>query len=394
MFLKHKLIVLIIGLLILISAFFIQSNAMFKKSEYSRMQNEIIIFAQTISPYYVNGEIDVVKKMISSFGYTLIKSIPDGSNILYEKFGDILGFIVFSYKSYIGLSIIFLDDSITFSKSIDYYLWNEYRIVLLIFQLIIILLILFFIFNQIFSPLIKLQNAVNQIKNGIYARMIHVEQEDEIGFLINNFNEMNEKISRLIKARELITRNIAHELKTPLAKIKLSLNLKEGKELKNDLNKYVDEINKISQNMFEYERIQDDKFVLKTKEYFSESVLFEAIKDLETYNININIIENVKIKCDLNLLSIAIKNLVENAIKYSDNNSLDISLSEKGMAFCNSGKKLKNDISYYFEPFYREDITKSGYGLGLSIVKEIVYLNNMKIEYKYSNGNHIFFIRF
>lgn len=394
MFLKHKLIILIIGLFILIAAFFMQANAIFQESEYNRTQNEIIIFAQTLSPYYINGDSDVVNTMISNFGYKALNKIPKDAKIINEKFGDIISYKVFSYESSIGLSIIFLDDSITFSKKIDYHLWNEYRIIFLISQLIIVLLISFFLFHQIFTPLKKLQIAVNQINNGIYAKMIKVDQEDEIGFLVNNFNKMNGRISRLIKSRELITRNIAHELKTPLTKIKLSLSLKEGDELKNDLNKYVDSLNRISQNMLEYERIQDSKFILKVEEHSSESILFDAIKDFEFYNIKINIIENKKIKCDLNLLSTAIKNLVENAIKYSNDSSLEISLSEKGIAFCNNGDKLKNDISYYFEPFYRDNINESGYGLGLSIVKEILMLHKMEIEYSYINKKHIFFIKF
>ena len=72
----------------------------------------------------------------------------------------------------------------------------------------------------------------------------------------------------------------------------------------------------------------------------------------------------------------------------------NIELSEKGIMFCNKGKPLQNDISYYFEPFYRGEITKSGYGLGLSIVNEIVKLHKMKIEYSYISDTHIFYIRF
>lgn len=392
--LKHKFIILIFILFFVTIAFFIQTNKMIQDSENKRLQNEMIVFAQILIPYYLSGNLDTVYKMGSGFGYTQVEKTPKNAKVLYESFNDILYFKIFTYDSFMGFSIIFLEDAINFVKLIDNNIWNNYKILILLFQLGIIALLSFFLFHQVLRPLNKLRYAINELKGGIYAKMLKINQNDEIGRLMQTFNEMNEKISRLIKARELITRNIAHELKTPLAKIKLSLSLKEGDELKSDLKRYINSLDRISQNMLEYERIQEGGFKINFDEFLSESVLFEALKDLEGEKIVLNIIKNIKIKGDLHLLSIAIKNLIENAIKYSDDGVVNIELSEQGIMFCNNGKPLENDISYYFEPFYRGDITKSGYGLGLSIVGEIIELHKMNIEYRYNSGKHIFYIRF
>ena len=118
------------------------------------------------------------------------------------------------------------------------------------------------------------------------------------------------------------------------------------------------------------------------------------MRDLSDKPICLNIIKSVKIKGDLHLFAVAIKNLIENAIKYSDNGEVNIELGENGILISNKGAPLANDISYYFEPFYRGDITKSGYGLGLSIVKEIISLHKMEINYRYDCGAHIFYIKF
>ncbi|RAX53873.1 hypothetical protein CCY99_05690 [Helicobacter sp. 16-1353] len=392
--LKYKFIILIFILFFVTIAFFIQTNKMMQDSETKRLQNEMIVFAQILIPYYLSGNLDAVYKIGNGFGYTQMEKIPKNTQILYESFNDILYFKIFTYDSFIGFSITFLEDTINFVKIIDNNAWNNYKILILLFQLSIIMLLSFFLFHQVLRPLNRLRYAINELKGGIYAKMLKINQNDEISRLMQTFNEMNEKISRLIKARELITRNIAHELKTPLAKIKLSLSLKDGDELKNDLKRYINSLDRISQNMLEYERIQEGGFKLHFDEFLSESILFEALKDIENQKIKLNIIKSIKIKGDMHLLSIAIKNLIENAIKYGDDGIVNIELSENGIMFRNKGKPLENDISYYFEPFYRGDITKSGYGLGLSIVSEIIELHKMSIEYCYNNEEHIFYIRF
>lgn len=108
----------------------------------------------------------------------------------------------------------------------------------------------------------------------------------------------------------------------------------------------------------------------------------------------LNIIKSIKIKGDLHLFAVAIKNLIENAIKYGDNGEVNIELNENGILISNKGAPLANDISYYFEPFYRGDITKQGYGLGLSIVGSIIALHKMEIRYSYDCGTHRFYVKF
>ncbi len=394
MHIKYKFAILVFILFVATIGFFIQTDKTIQESETNRLQSEIVIFAQTLIPYYLNGNLDVVYKLSENFHYQEIEQVPKNAEILYESFNGMLHFKIFTYDSFIGFTIAFLDDSINFVTLKDNNAWNNYKILILLFQLGIIALLAFFLFHQVLHPINKLRNAIDELKSGIYRKMLTIKQNDEIGLLMQTFNEMNEKISRMIKARELITRNIAHEIKTPLAKIKLALSLKEGIELKKDLERYVDSLHRISQNMLEYERIQESDFKPQQDEFLSESVLFEALKDIEENKISLNIIKSIKIKGDFHLLTIAIKNLIENAIKYSDDGVVNIELSEMGIVFCNSGKKLEHNISYYFEPFYRGDISKSGYGLGLSIVNEIVALHKMHIEYQYSDGKHIFYLRF
>lgn len=395
MHLRYKFLLLALILFVANVIFSIRTSSAIHESEEKRLQNEIIVLVQTITPYYLNGNLGVAYKIGENFGYNRIAIAPKNAEILYSESNGILNFKIFSYDNFVGFSVAFLDDNgINLVRQKDLNAWDKYKVFMLLFQSALIMMILFFFFYQVLRPLNVLKDSIDELKRGIFAKKLRVDSKDEIGALFRAFNEMNEKISRMIKARELITRNIAHELRTPLAKIQLSLELKVGEELKQDLKKYLNSLNHISQNMLDFERIQEEGFELKNDEFLSESAVFEALRDLSDKPICLNIIKSVKIKGDLHLFAVAIKNLIENAIKYSDNGEVNIELGENGILISNKGAPLANDISYYFEPFYRGDITKSGYGLGLSIVKEIISLHKMEINYRYDCGAHIFYIKF
>lgn len=395
MHLRYKFLLLALILFVANVIFSIRTSSVLRESENKRLQNEIVVLVQTITPYYLNGNLSVVYRIGENFGYSRVNAIPKHAQTLYNESNGILGIKIFSYDNFIGFSVAFLDDNgINLVRPKDENAWNRYKVFMLLFQSMLILMILFFFFYQVLRPLNVLKDSIDGVKRGIFDKKLRIDSKDEMGALFKAFNEMNEKISKMVKARELITRNIAHELRTPLAKIQLSLEIKEGEELKSDLKKYINSLNHISQNMLDFERIQEENFELKNDEFLSESAVFEALQDLSDKPICLNIIKSVKIKGDLHLFVVAIKNLIENAIKYSDNGEVNIELNEEGILLSNKGAPLANDISYYFEPFYRGDITKQGYGLGLSIVKEIISLHKMDINYRYDCGMHIFYIRF
>lgn len=394
MHLRHKFLLLAVILFVASVAFAVRTSTLIYESENKRMQNEIVVFAQTIIPYYLNGNLSVVEKLSENFGYKLRPNAPKDAKTLYAESNGILDFRIYEFGKSIGFSLVFIDDELHLSRMRDLSAWDRYKRFMLLFQSALILLILFFLFYQILRPLQALKNSIDELKSGIFAKKLRVDSSDEIGALFKAFNEMNEKISSMIKARELITRNIAHELRTPLAKINLAISLKEGAELKNDVKKYINSLNRISQNMLEFERIQNSNFKLRDDEFESESAVFEVLKYLEDELICLNVIKSVKIKGDLHLFSIAIKNLIENAIKYSVDGEVSVELNENGILFSNKGEPLKNDISYYFEPFYRGDVEQSGYGIGLSLVKEIILLHKMEIKYRYDCGKHNFYIKF
>lgn len=92
----------------------------------------------------------------------------------------------------------------------------------------------------------------------------------------------------------------------------------------------------------------------------------------------------------------ALKNLVENGLKYSKDGKVYIESNSNQIIVKNQGDKLEHDISYYLEPFCRDNSHSavSGHGLGLSIVSEILFLHHYHLEYNYKDGFHIFSLGF
>ena len=147
-----------------------QADRIIQDSENNRLKSEMIVFAQTIMSYYLSGNLDAVYKMGNSFGYTQVENVPKNVTILYESFSDILYFKIFSYDSFMGFSIVFLEDTINFVKLVNRNVWDDYKILILLFQLNIIALLAFFLFHQVLRPLNKLRYAIDELKAGIYAK--------------------------------------------------------------------------------------------------------------------------------------------------------------------------------------------------------------------------------
>ena len=106
--------------------------------------------------------------------------------------------------------------------------------------------------------------------------------------------------------------------------------------------------------------------------------------------VDIEIFEDFKIEADLYYLSIALKNLIDNALKYAISFPIIIKVDKNQISILNSGEKLSKEFEYYLKPFTQELIQRDGFGLGLSIVKKILDKHNFQLIYSYKNGFNIF----
>ncbi|WP_158654702.1 MULTISPECIES: ATP-binding protein [unclassified Helicobacter] len=356
-----------------------------------------MLFIDTILPSYEANDIKIVEDFAKKFNYQIITQVPEKLEILYSRDYRDIKIKIFKNNNCIGALMYYQNRSLIATKSNRLGFWDHYGVQLLFLPIIGSILFLAFLFLHAISKITKINHQVLEITTGRYSFTPQKNNRDEIENLNRNLKKVNDAIIKILKGRELVLRSLGHELKTPLAKMKLFLGLKKIRDEDDiKMQKYVNELQEISENILELERINSGNIILEQNNFLSETLLLETLNSFEEEQEKVffEIKENYLIKSDLRLLVVVLKNLIQNGLKYSDDNKVYIECSKNLLTIKNKGEALKHDITYYLEPFYRDDSHYSitGHGLGLSITSEIIKILKLGLEYKYADGYHHFII--
>ncbi len=262
---------------------------------------------------------------------------------------------------------------------------------------ILLLMALFLLFRFIrdsMQPLQILHKNIEKFSKGEVLEEHEIKGNDEVALVANAFCEAATTIESLQKSRILFLRNIMHELKTPITKGKLiAIMLDDKIQDKTQLIEIFDNMQAQLKELSDVESISSKASELHIKKYAFIDIL-ENVQDMLYLDENIihHNISDQSIDVDFNLFSIALKNLVDNALKYSDNNIVKVELNEKYLLIKNKGEKISKNIDEILEPFSRDkkDLNTSGFGLGLYIVVEILKKHHFNLNYSYENGEHVF----
>jgi signal transduction histidine kinase len=205
----------------------------------------------------------------------------------------------------------------------------------------------------------------------------------------------------LLESRQLFLRTVMHELKTPIAKGRIVSELLDDEKQKNRLSSIFDKLNFLINDFAKVEQVISKNINVSKGSYSLDTILENAINMLMLDEKNMSkmidkrLVDEIKLAVDLDLISMAIKNLLDNGIKYSDNKKILIEQKADGIDFISTGEKLPKPLEEYFKPFHNETKSKNhGMGLGLYIVHSILEIHNMNLKYEYSDGKNIFKIVF
>ena len=269
----------------------------------------------------------------------------------------------------------------------------EIAIALAIF-LIGVLLVLYLAVLRKLYPLKKLHKQIQRFAQGdMHARVTYL-YDDEIGKIAKSFDDAIVHINNLSQSKNLFMRNLMHELKTPITKGRIVVEMMEDEASKKILVRAFERMNELISELAEVERVTTQSFEPTFEYVMLDEVIRRSQELLMAAPDSVTIdIKNVALATDVKLLSLAIKNLLDNGIKYSKNKHVSLKSVGDGLEVSSKGEKLQHPLSYYIEPFSQEEKRSSGFGLGLYIVYSILEKLGCGLDYKYVDGYNIFIIK-
>ena len=300
-----------------------------------------------------------------------------------------------------------------YALNVREYISNLMTLVCLVVPIIVICLVIW-IYHSIVTPIHMLQLATQNIKNGNLDFEVEVHNQDEIGELCEDFEEMRirlkdnaeEKLRTEQQQKELIS-NISHDLKTPITAIKgyveglidgvADTQEKQNKYLQTVYSKAIDMDRLINELSF-YSKIDTNKIPytfhrINVVGYF-EDCAEDLGRELEDEGFGFSyqnyVDDSVQMIADAEQLKRVINNIVGNSKKYSDKTETTIRMTVKDVGdfvqieIEDNGRGIAaKDLPYIFDRFYRTDASrnssKGGSGIGLSIVKKIMEDHGGKI---------------
>ncbi|MDA1904476.1 HAMP domain-containing sensor histidine kinase [Bacillus cereus] len=273
---------------------------------------------------------------------------------------------------------------------------NSFYLFILGITIFLIIVLVWILSKTITTPLKELSDVAEDISR-LQFKKTKVKTNDEIGDLANSINIMSEKLHEahqdLTDRNEHLKRfmgDVTHELKTPIALVKAySMGIKDDLDdgtYIDTIIKQTDQISNLIEELLRFSKLERD--VLQKEEFSIESLLQSIIDkhkiELESKEIDLHVNYNVGdaiIYADVNKMSMVLQNLISNAIKYTTNQNIKITLEDRNESVYfqiqnGMNAEYMKDIDKIWEPFYVLESSRSkehsGTGLGLAIVKSIL----------------------
>ena len=234
-------------------------------------------------------------------------------------------------------------------------------------------------------PLGVLERGVAQLGEGNLDIVLPSASRDEFGVLTEAFNHMVRRVREQLRARDQLLRDVSHELRSPLTRMKVALELMPPSSATQRMTEDVDEMERMIAELLELERLRDPGGMNVAPHDLVGIVAQEAERQANTPpGVRFHAPPNaIVFDIDAEKMRLVVRNLLENALKYSPDAREPVELSVAESDDCaritctDHGPGIPQaDLASIFEPFFRVDRSRSkttgGYGLGLSICKRIV----------------------
>ena len=260
------------------------------------------------------------------------------------------------------------------------------------------------------EPLSELKKFANELAHGNYNIRLKPRAiiDDEIGELAQTFEHMAQEIDKSEKLKEEFISSISHELRTPLTSIKgwsetLGFEGISKEELELGLGIIQDETDrliKLVEELLDFSRLSSDRIKLQIDMVDINQLAFGVVNQLKVKSLEKNISLSCEMNNDLikpiqgdkNRLRQVLINLVQNSLKFTDENGyVKVLLNQDNdytrISVIDNGEGIEEqNLEKVLDKFFQENYNKSGSGLGLAISNEIVKLHGGEMNIKSKKG--------
>jgi len=250
------------------------------------------------------------------------------------------------------------------------------------------------------APLRQLRSAVDRLGRGDLTARAEASRHDELGDLAASFNRMADHIQTLLAAERRLLFDISHELRSPLARLSVAVELartdEAGAPSLDRIQREADRLNSLIRQMLEVTRTEGEPSRLKMEHLRLDELVHGLVDDCSIEAqalgcvLDLAASASVTLDGDSELLRRAIENVVRNAIRYAPEDSkVEVTLENGGgwakIKVRDYGPGVPEEaLPRLFDPFYRveqdRDRKSGGVGLGLSIARRAVELHRGKLK--------------
>jgi signal transduction histidine kinase len=259
--------------------------------------------------------------------------------------------------------------------------------------LIAVLVMSYLSIRAILKPLTSLTKGVSEIAGGNFNHLVPIESSDELGRLARAFNSMVARIKEMLHSKQQLLIDVSHELRSPLTRAKMALELDGDPDSAKQVGQALDEIEAMIQELLEAARLDSNR-ALRIVPTDLAALTAELVERYAALDKPVEVTagpRTLAADVDAERIRSVITNLIENALKYSKDKPVSLTLRQEDrfavLEVRDRGVGISEaDILKVFEPFYRVDKSRNrhtgGYGLGLSLCKRIVDAHQGRIDIK------------
>ena len=283
--------------------------------------------------------------------------------------------------------------------------------VVIIIAILVSMLLFYLISRRITTPVHKINSVVNDFSKGNFEKRVEHISDDEFGELSRNINRMADSLENLEKMRSTFVSDVSHELRTPMTTISGFVEgILDGTIDEGEKDRYLEivlseskRLSRLVTDLLNLTRMQNSEVLLNYSDFDITDLTFRALLNFEkqisdgNFEIETDVPdEKLMVHADKDAITQVLTNLIGNAVKFTDlNGKISISIKRNNsntlIEIKNSGKGIeKKKLQYIWERFYKTDESrnseKSGFGLGLSIVRDLVEKHQGKITVQSAVG--------